>query len=60
MREKRVILKAVIGVLVGALLGYFVLYKLIGCATGTCPITRDPYVSTMFGAIMGFIFAVKI
>ena len=60
MKRGRVVLKAVIGTVVGGLLGYFIMYKLIGCATGTCPITRDPYISTAFGAVMGFLFSVGI
>ncbi len=50
-------LRFILGALIGALVGYFVMYRLIGCATGTCPITRDPYISTLFGALVGVLFA---
>jgi len=57
LNRKRMILRIVIGAVVGAAIGYFVLYRLIGCATGTCPITRDPYISTIFGAVAGMLMA---
>jgi len=47
------ILRVVIGCIVGGLVGYFILYKKIGCTTGTCPITHSPYTSTIYGAIIG-------
>jgi len=50
-------LRLILGALIGALVGYFVIYRLIGCAGGTCPITRDPYISTLFGAVVGVLFA---
>jgi hypothetical protein len=28
-------------------------YKFIGCRTGTCPITSNPWISTIYGAVMG-------
>ena len=40
------------GVLVGATLG-FSYYAMIGCSTGGCPITSDPVVSTLWGAMIG-------
>ncbi|NCB51696.1 MAG: YtxH domain-containing protein [Clostridia bacterium] len=50
-------MKYIIGGIVGGLVGYFILYKLIGCATGTCPITANPYMSTIYGVIIGLLFA---
>lgn len=57
MRRWKMIMRMAIGAVVGAAVGYFVLHKLIGCSTGTCPITRDPYISTIFGAIAGALMA---
>ena len=38
----------------GAILG-FGYYKLVGCRSGSCPITSNPYASTFFGSVMGFL-----
>jgi hypothetical protein len=42
----------VVGIVLGAAAG-FAFYKFIGCASGTCPITSNPYISTVYGAVMG-------
>ncbi|HPT43271.1 MAG TPA: DUF6132 family protein [Paludibacteraceae bacterium] len=43
-----------IGILAGAAGGYLY-YYFIGCASGTCPITSNPYISVLYGALMGFL-----
>jgi len=43
-----------IGILMGAVGGYLY-YYFIGCASGTCPITSNPYISVLYGALMGFL-----
>jgi hypothetical protein len=30
-------------------------HKLVGCRSGACPITANPYISTLYGALMGFL-----
>jgi len=45
-----------IGVVVGAGLG-FALYRFVGCASGACPITANPWISTIYGAVLGALFA---
>lgn len=43
--------------LVGALLGSgagFLYYYYVGCANGTCPISSNPYISVLYGGIMGY------
>ena len=50
------IARLVIGVVLGVLLGYGV-YRFIGCSTGTCPITSNPWVSTIYGMVIGGLFA---
>ncbi len=39
-------------VVLGAL-GGFAYYYFVGCVSGTCPITSNPYISTGYGALMG-------
>ncbi len=50
--EKKRILKPVMGVLIGGVLGY-AYYALVGCSTGHCPITSNPWISTFWGAAIG-------
>ncbi len=40
----------VIGVFAG--LGYLY-YALVGCASGACPLTSNPFVTTAYGALIG-------
>lgn len=42
----------VIGAVVGGLLG-FGWHKMVGCSTGACPITANPWISAFYGAVMG-------
>lgn len=51
------VIRIVIGAFVGALVS-LAYYKFVGCRTGTCPITSDPYASAMFGVVVGGILAV--
>jgi LytS/YehU family sensor histidine kinase len=44
----------IIGATVGAI-GGFMYYYFIGCSSGTCPITSNPYISIVYGAIMGYL-----
>jgi hypothetical protein len=43
--------------LLGALGGY-AYYYYVGCASGTCPISSNPYASTLYGAGMGLILTI--
>lgn len=47
-------LKRGAAVLLGGAAG-FAYYAFIGCASGTCPITSNPYISTGYGALIGII-----
>lgn len=42
--------------ILGASLGY-AYYSFIGCYSGTCPITSNPWISTAYGAGMGLVMA---
>ena len=50
------ILRIIIGVILGGGLG-FGWYKLVGCSTGACPLTSNPVISTIFGAVFGALLA---
>ena len=50
------IIKLVMGAVVGGVLGYG-LYRFVGCSTGTCPITSNPWISTIFGIISGLVIS---
>jgi len=45
-------LKVIIGIVLGAIAG-FAYYKFVGCSSGACPITSNPIISTIYGAVMG-------
>jgi len=51
-RKKPMILKTLIGVVLGAVAG-FAYYRFVGCVSGTCPITSSPVGSTLYGALLG-------
>lgn len=50
-------IKYLIGCAGGGLVGYFVLYRLIGCSNGSCAITSNPYLSTVYGVVLGLLVA---
>lgn len=54
MKKKnlRKILPVIIMTLVGAVGGYLY-YRFVGCASGTCAITSNPAISTVYGGILG-------
>lgn len=44
----------IIGVIVGMTGGYLY-YYFVGCNSGTCPITSNPYISVIYGGVMGYL-----
>lgn len=45
-----------LGILVGLIAGY-VYYAQVGCLTGSCAITSNPWASTAYGGIFGYFIA---
>ena len=48
--------KRTLAILAGGILG-FGYYYFIGCSSGACPISSNPYVSTAYGGMMGLVLA---
>ena len=54
--KRTMILRIILGVLVGGGLG-FAYYKFVGCSSGTCPLTSNPIISAIYGAVLGVLLA---
>lgn len=48
-------LRRIFPVVLGMIGGY-AYYAFIGCVSGSCPITSNPWLSTMYGGIIGALF----
>jgi hypothetical protein len=46
--------KSILASLIGAIAGYLY-YALVGCSSGGCIISSNPFVSTLYGAVMGLV-----
>jgi outer membrane lipoprotein SlyB len=49
-----ILIKAVAGLIGGGALGYFY-YRKVGCTSGACPLTSNPWITTVYGAVMGLL-----
>ena len=47
-------INVILGIIIGGVVGYG-FYKLVGCSSGACPLTSNPWVSTIYGALLGFL-----
>ncbi len=45
-------LRSVLGALGGAAVG-FLMYRFVGCRTGACPMTANPYVAMVVWGLLG-------
>ncbi len=53
---KAMLLRIILGLAIGGTLGY-AYQRLVGCRTGTCPLTATPLRAIAYGAVMGLIWA---
>ncbi len=51
---KKIPLISVVGLIIGAIGGY-IYYMQVGCVSGTCAITSNPWMSTAWGAAFGYL-----
>ncbi len=42
------------GMIIGGI-GGFLYYFYIGCSSGTCPISSNPYISVGYGSLLGYL-----
>jgi len=56
VRLSRGMLKIVLFLVLGGIVGYGY-HRLVGCRSGACPITANPYISTIYGAILGYLLS---
>jgi len=45
-----------LGLVIGAIFGYGI-YYFLGCSSGACPITANPWISTIAGAAIGAVLS---
>ena len=45
-------IKILVGIIAGGIAG-FLYYRFIGCASGECKIASNPYISTIYWALLG-------
>jgi hypothetical protein len=50
------IARLIVGGVAGGLLGYGA-HRFIGCSSGACPLTANPWISTLLGIIIGALLA---
>lgn len=53
-KKRQASMKLVLFVVGGAVAGYLY-YRFVGCRSGACPITSSPIISTVYGAMLGFL-----
>lgn len=51
-------LRIILGIVLGGAAG-FAYYKLVGCSTGSCPLTSNPWITTLYGAAIGLLVTAR-
>jgi len=47
-------LKSIVGMIVGVIAGY-IYYSQVGCKSGSCAITSNPWLTMLWGLLMGYL-----
>lgn len=55
-KEIPLLIRAIGFALLGAALG-FGFHRVVGCRSGACPIWASPYISTIYGALLGYLLS---
>lgn len=58
MKKKLLILKGLI--IMAGLGGGYLYYHFVGCRNGYCPISSNPYISIIYGGIIGLLLALSL
>lgn len=56
--EFQIVLRMTGAALLGGGAG-FLYHKVVGCRTGACPITANPWISTLYGAFVGLLITYR-
>ncbi|HNW98496.1 MAG TPA: DUF6132 family protein [Bacteroidales bacterium] len=49
-------ISGIIGIILGIVAGY-IYYSTVGCTSGSCPIKSNPWLTMLWGAIMGYLIS---
>ncbi len=47
--------RTIVGLALGAV-GGFLYWRFVGCSSGHCPISSNPFISTAYGGLLGYLF----
>ncbi len=50
--QKYLYTRTTLGIIIGGI-GGLLYYKFVGCSNGSCAITSNPYITTLYGTLMG-------
>ncbi|MCB1157349.1 MAG: YtxH domain-containing protein [Leptospiraceae bacterium] len=56
--ETAVLGRLAMGGILGMVGGY-AYYRIIGCSSGACPLTSNPWTSSIYGAVLGLLISAQ-
>ncbi|MCX7956741.1 MAG: DUF6132 family protein [Endomicrobia bacterium] len=58
--DKKIIVRTLIGIFIGGFLGFFIsLLNRYFCITGSCPLTKNMFISIIYGVLVGVFIALS-